>query len=128
MTFVRAEIKDFSHSKKRTSFRVVFTEEEIGNGSPLEELENEDSEEFYIVLEEKKKKFSLRDIRDSYENEIELVIEKVSGSVVLFFRLGSHDEFGERIYINIVYNWRGKWKYIRFDTADFSGIFKKKLS
>lgn len=127
MKFIRilTEIKDFQHSKKRASFRIVFTTDAIDEESPLEELA-EDSEEFLLVLEEKKKEFSLRDIHDSYEEEIGFVIDRIPNSVVLFFRLGSLAFGGEGIYINIIYNWLGKWKDIIFSTTGFTGFFKKK--
>jgi hypothetical protein len=125
--FIHTEIKDFQHSKKKASFRVVFTKEPVGYESSNKEVGTEDSEEIFLVLEEKKKEFSLREIRGSYEKEIDPVIDRISGSVVLFFRLGSHTH-GTGIYMNIVYDWLGRWKYIRFDTPGFHGIFKKKLS
>ncbi|MCH9027611.1 MAG: hypothetical protein IIA05_10900 [Proteobacteria bacterium] len=127
MSFIYPEVRDFEHSKKTARFRVVVIEKAY-NSVDESKSTTEELEEFHLELrQEKKGDFSLRHANDTSDWNFPLVSDSISGSVVLFFRLPSQQNFDTRMYINIVFNWLGKWKFIKFDNAVHYGTFRKKL-
>lgn len=123
-TYVRHEVKGFEHSRKTARFEIVLTRMTITDGYDHVPT-GDDPERFALRLEERVRQFRVSRLQGPSEAEISTVVDRIPGSAVVFFRIGSG--FGQRVYVNITYNWLGRWNYIRFDMEGTRGIFTKKL-